>query len=233
MTDTNALLKLNGVTKSFDNPAGPQEVLRGVDLEVAAGESVAVVGPSGSGKSTLLNLIGALDQPTSGTITFNGTNTASLNDNELALFRNKSIGFVFQLHHLLPQCTALENVLVPTIVNPADNTVRDRAVHLLERVGLAAYLHARPGTLSGGERQRVAVVRALMNKPDLLLADEPTGSLSWEGAENLAHLLRELQKEEGMALVVVTHSLEIAQQMDRVLALKEGRLTPHGTVAAS
>lgn len=233
MTNTTHLLNLDGVTKSFETPAGTQDVLKGVDLTVGAGESVAVVGPSGSGKSTLLNLIGGLDQPTAGTITYDGTNTASLNENELARFRNRSIGFVFQLHHLLPQCTALENVLVPTIVNGQDNDVRDRAIRLLERVGLGGHLHARPGTLSGGERQRVAVVRALMNKPALLLADEPTGSLSWEGAENLAHLLRELQQEEGMALIVVTHSLNIAQQMDRLFALKEGQLSPYEATAAA
>jgi len=222
--DTNALLELRGVTKEYDGALMAAPVLKGVDLRVDAGESLAIVGPSGCGKSTLLNLIGALDRPTSGDIVFEGQDLLLRSDVELARFRNQSIGFVFQSHHLLPQCSALENVLVPTLVSKQAEGARERAVHLLERVGLADRLTYKPGLLSGGERQRVAVVRALINRPSLLLADEPPGSLSREGAEDLAHLMLELNREEGMALIVVTHSTAVAQTMGRVLELRDGLL---------
>lgn len=225
MEETGALLELSRVTKSYDGAPGTAAVLKGVNLRVKAGETLAIVGPSGSGKSTLLNLIGALDRPTSGDITFKGQDLQKLSDAELAEFRNRSIGFVFQLHHLLPQCSALENVLVPTLVNKAADRPRERAVRLLERVGLDERLSYRPGQLSGGERQRVAVVRALINRPSLLLADEPTGSLSREGAEDLARLMLELNREEGMTLIVVTHSEAVAGMMDRILELDDGQLS--------
>jgi ABC-type lipoprotein export system ATPase subunit len=215
------MLELKGVTKAYDDGTS---VLRGVDLSVAAGESVAIVGPSGCGKSTLLNIVGGLDAPTAGSVVFDGRNLASMSATDLAAFRNASVGFVFQLHHLLPQCTALENVLIPTLVGSPAEGVRDRALHLLDRVGLSDRTHARPGTLSGGERQRVAVVRALINAPGLLLADEPTGSLSQEGAQELTQLLLDLNREANMALVVVTHSMAVANAMDRVLALEDGVL---------
>jgi ABC-type lipoprotein export system ATPase subunit len=217
------LVELTHVQKNYASPFG--EVLRDINFQLAAGEAVAIVGPSGCGKSTLLNLIGALDQPTRGTIRFNGRDLAGLSANELAGIRNRDIGFIFQLHHLLPQCTILENVLIPTLANPsASNTAAavQRAERLLDRVGLKPRLHYRPGQLSGGERQRTAVVRALINQPKLLLADEPTGSLDQAGAENLAQLLQELNQEERVALVVVTHSRELAGRMKRVLELRDG-----------
>ena len=219
-----ALLELRGVSKEFGGASQPTVVLRGVDLSVAADDTLAIVGPSGCGKSTLLNLAGALDRPTSGEISFNGKDLLALDDQELAEFRNRSIGFVFQSHHLLPQCTALENVLIPSLVNKDTENSRARAEQLLERVGLAERINSRPGQLSGGERQRVAVVRALINKPSLLLADEPTGSLSQSGAQSLSELLLEVNREEGAALIVVTHSDSVARTMGRVLELVEGKL---------
>ena len=219
-----SLLTLSGVTKTYEGVDGSNTVLEGIDLHIEAGETVAIVGPSGCGKSTLLNLIGALDRPTSGKIAFQGQQLDTLNGVALAEFRNGTIGFVFQLHHLLPQCSALENVLVPTLVSNNTDNPRDRALHLLERVGLKDRIHYRPGQLSGGERQRVAVVRALINGPRLLLADEPTGSLSREGSEDLAALMLELNREEGLTLIVVTHATSIAQTMGRVLELRDGKL---------
>ena len=208
---------------------GGPEVLRGVNLRVAAGESLAVVGPSGSGKSTLLNLIGGLDRPSGGRVLFEGRDLADFNDADLARFRNRRIGFVFQLHHLLPQCTVLENVLVPTLVG-GDGAEKEeallRAERLLARVGLGDRLTFRPGRLSGGERERVAVARALVNRPALLLADEPTGSLDRRTAENLMALLAELNEEEGVTLVVVTHAETLAARMGRTLELRDGVLVP-------
>jgi ABC-type lipoprotein export system ATPase subunit len=222
------LVELARVQKIYDPTSGT--VLRDVNFQLAAGEAVAIVGPSGCGKSTLLNLIGALDQPTQGTVRFDGRDLAGLSANELAQIRNREIGFIFQLHHLLPQCTVLENVLIPTLANPAASTpaaARQRAERLLDRVGLKARLHYRPGQLSGGERQRTAVVRALINQPKLLLADEPTGSLDLAGADNLAQLLQELNQEERVALVVVTHSRALAGQMKRVYELRDGVMQNH------
>ena len=224
MTDPNPLLELKAVSKEFDTAAGPNRVLSGVDLTVNTGDTVAIVGPSGCGKSTLLNIIGALDRPTSGTAAFEGRDIFDRDDKGLARFRNESIGYVFQLHHLLPQCTALENVLVPTLVHRNASDARVRALELLERVGLADRAGYRPGVLSGGERQRVAVVRALINRPRLLLADEPTGSLSATGADDLTRIMLELNQALGMALIVVTHSAQVAESMDRVLELQDGRL---------
>lgn len=224
MTTSGALLKLSGVNKTYEGADGEAAVLKGVDLEIEAGETLAIVGPSGCGKSTLLNLIGTLDRPTSGEIFFEGRNLQELDESQLAQFRNQSIGFVFQLHHLLPQCTALENVLVPTLVNKEVKEPQKRAVRLLERVGLAERMSYRPGQLSGGERQRVAVVRALINGPSLLLADEPTGSLSRKGAGELTQLMLELNREEGMTLILVTHSMSVAESMDRVLEIDDGVL---------
>lgn len=205
------------------------EVLRDISLEVRAGEAVAIVGPSGSGKSTLLNLLGALDGPDSGEVRIGGQDLAKLNEEELALARNQQIGFIFQSHHLLPHCNALENVLIPTLAgetgHPGPDT-EERARKLLARVGLQDRMHHRPDQLSGGERQRVAVVRAMINQPALLLADEPTGALDRDNAENLAALLAELNREEHTALIVVTHALDLARKMDRVLELREGRLNP-------
>ncbi|HUT32461.1 MAG TPA: ABC transporter ATP-binding protein [Planctomycetota bacterium] len=227
MPEATPLLELVDVSKQYEGPAAAPPVLDGVSLRVEAGESLAIVGPSGCGKSTLLNLIGALDRPTSGRVLLRGTDLASLDDKRLALVRNREIGFVFQLHHLLPQCTVLENVLVPTLVAGAlspGETPEQRARRLLERVGLADRADYFPGQLSGGERQRAAVVRALINAPNLLLADEPTGSLDRASAENLAALLVELNREEKVTLILVTHALDLAGRMSRVLELRDGEL---------
>ena len=216
-----ALLKLTDISKRYDEKT---PVLCGTGLAVAHGESVAITGPSGCGKSTLLNIIGTLERPDAGTLEFAGTDLLTLNEMKTAEFRNRKIGFVFQLHHLLPQCSVLENVLVPSLVNKDAGDVKARALRLLERVGLSERLHHRPGQLSGGERQRAAVVRALINQPQLLLADEPTGSLSREGAENLVQLLLELNREENLTLIMVTHSMRLAEKMNRVLTLEAGSL---------
>lgn len=217
------LLELQDVYKSYAVP--PVEVLRDVNFRLAEGEAVAIVGPSGSGKSTLLNILGALDRPTHGTVRFDGRDLASLTEPELAAIRNRQIGFVFQLHHLLPQCTVLENVLIPTLAGKPDSAARERAVKLLERVGLQHRLEHRPGQLSGGECQRVAVARALINHPKLLLADEPTGSLDHANALQVGQLLVELNQEQGVALVVVTHSPELAKRFPKVLELRNGVLS--------
>jgi len=231
MTTAETLLELRGVTKTYTGLGRPTPVLAGVDLAVAVGESVAIVGPSGCGKSTLLNIAGTLDTPDAGEVRFQGKSLPAMSPNEMARFRNDSIGFVFQLHHLLPQCSVLENVLVPTLVHGADDDPADRARELLGRVGLGDRLDHRPGQLSGGERQRVAVVRALINGPSLLLADEPTGSLSADGARELAELLLELNRERSLTVIVVTHSLEVAGMMGRALELRGGVLHGHGNAA--
>ncbi len=223
------LLELTKVSKSYPaTDAGARvEVLKDVDLQLAAAEAIAIVGPSGSGKSTLLNIMGALDHPSAGQVRLDGRDLADLSEPELAGIRNRAIGFVFQLHHLLPQCTVLENVLIPTLTNPAELRTDEavaRAEQLLDRVGLKPRRSHRPGQLSGGERQRVAVVRALINQPKLLLADEPTGSLDQATAASLVDLLVELNRQEGVALAVVTHSRELAQRLPRVLELREGQL---------
>jgi lipoprotein-releasing system ATP-binding protein len=223
------LLELHNITKRFRHPSRPEEVtvLEGLSLEIAAGDAIAVVGPSGSGKSTLLNIMGALDRPSTGTVRLEGTDLAQLGDQELSRIRNREIGYVFQLHYLLPHLTVLENVQVPSLpMGPeADRSdVRNRAVQLLERVGLGEHLDHFPAQLSGGELQRVAVVRALINRPKLLLADEPTGSLDRAASQNLGELLVRLNREEGTTLVVVTHSEELAGLLDPVYALASGKL---------
>jgi len=225
------LLNLVNVTRRYDSPdnTGALTVLSEVTLQVARGESLAIVGPSGSGKSTLLQIIGTLDRPTSGTVALNGQDLNGLDDLQIAAVRNRQIGFVFQAHYLLPQCTVWENVLVPTLAS-SEKSLRDgageRAERLLKRVGLGERRSHRPGELSGGERQRVAVVRALINQPQLLLADEPTGSLDHASAQQLGQLLLDLNHEEGVTLIVVTHARNLARRMGRVLELKDGRLAP-------
>ena len=222
------MLELKNVTKQYESPDGSERVtvLKRIDLKIEEGESVAITGPSGCGKSTLLNLIGALDIPTEGQVLFDGQDFAQLAEAELASIRNGSIGFVFQLHHLLPQCTVLENVLVPTLaVKDADaQALQNRARSLLERVGLQDFLNYRPAQLSGGQRQRVAVARALINQPRLLLADEPTGSLDQETAERIGGLLLEMHQSESVTLVVVTHSVSLAGQVGQTYCLERGRL---------
>jgi lipoprotein-releasing system ATP-binding protein len=217
------LIELKSVTKRYGQDA---PVIQGISLAIQAGETLAVVGPSGSGKSTLLNILGALDLPTSGQVLFEQEDLAQYGDDRLAEFRNRQVGFVFQRHHLLPQLTALENVLVPTLVAEAkrQDAAAERAGRLMERVGLGSKIHSRPGELSGGERQRVAVVRSLINSPKLLLADEPTGSLDATMAGALVDLLVELNREEGVALVMVTHAEALARRMGQVLELHAGIL---------
>ena len=229
MPDAGPILELSGVTKSYLSPEGVETpVLRGVDLRLEAGASLAISGPSGCGKSTLLNIIGTLDRPSAGKVLIDGRDVTALSEAELAQVRSRIVGFVFQLHHLLPQCSILENVLVPTLTGRAADGAVDRARKLLDRVGLGARIGHRPGQLSGGECQRAAVVRALINQPRLLLADEPTGSLDRASADSLSQLLSELNREEGVALVVVTHSAELAARAGRVVHLKDGRVDPAG-----
>jgi lipoprotein-releasing system ATP-binding protein len=217
-------LKVTDVRKSFELGATTVEVLRGVGFELDAGEALAVTGPSGSGKSTLLHLVGTLDTPTSGRIEIDGEDPFAAKEAEIARFRNEKVGFVFQDHHLLPQYSVLENVLVPTFAfSRGIDSARTRARELLDRVGLAHRLDHRPAELSGGERQRVAVARALINRPRLLLCDEPTGSLDHRSADAVAALLFELHAEESNVLVVVTHSLELAGRFARRCELKDGR----------
>lgn len=226
---TQALMRLESVGKSYASAAGGEDlaVLRDVDLTLPAGASIGITGPSGSGKSTLLNIMGTLDRPTSGRVFLEDADLAATDGDGLARVRNRKIGFVFQAHHLLPQCTALENVLVPTLVESAPvkgREAEDRAKALLDRVGLGGRLNHRPGQLSGGERQRVAFVRALINRPVLVLADEPTGALDRVNAQNLMELLIELNREEGVALVVVTHAANLADMLETRYELTGGEL---------
>ena len=223
------IVQLRQVSKSYQaSPQSPvQEVLRGVDLRIAPGESLAITGPSGCGKSTLLHILGTLDRPDSGTVTLFGEDASALDDAGLSRLRSNRIGFIFQLHHLLPQLTALENVLVPTLAGtdkPDRTAAAVRARKLLDRVGLGAHTDKKPAQLSGGEQQRVAVVRALIRQPGLLLADEPTGALDAANGAALMSLLLELNAELGTALVMVTHDPKLAALMKRPLRIVEGKL---------
>jgi lipoprotein-releasing system ATP-binding protein len=222
-----AVMELRDVSKSYPGTV-PIPVLRAASLRVERGETVALVGPSGSGKSTLLNLLGTLDTPDSGSVFLCGQDVTRLDAQGLARVRNRDLGFIFQSHHLLPQCSVLENVLLPTLANLGHSPAQaeERARRLLDRVGLGPRIDHLPGQLSGGERQRAAVVRALIQSPQVVLADEPTGALDRANAESLGRLLVDLNREEGMALVVVTHSLELARQMSRIVELKDGALIP-------
>jgi len=226
---TDPLLQVRDVHKRFATTAEPVEVLRGISFELGEREALAITGPSGSGKSTLLHLIGSLDRPSEGTIEIGGTDPFALPEPELAWFRNRTIGFVFQDPHLLPQYTVLENVLVPALAFPGRGmgaqASQDRATELLKRVGLGHRLTHRPAELSGGERQRAAVARALLNRPALLLCDEPTGSLDRAAAATVADLLFELHEAEGTILIAVTHSLDLAARFARRFELVEGRCT--------
>ncbi len=232
MVDALPLVQLNRVRKDYPGPDNsPVCVLRDLSLTVQAGESLAIMGPSGSGKSTLLQIIGTLDRATGGEVRLEGQNLAALSPAQIASLRGRRIGFVFQSHFLLPQCTALENVLVPTLANRESSksqghgvSAETQARQLLERLGLAARFDHFPGQLSGGECQRVAVARALINRPALLLADEPTGALDHTSALQLAELLAELNREEKVALILATHSRELAARMGRVLILQDGQL---------
>jgi lipoprotein-releasing system ATP-binding protein len=218
-------LDVKQLTKSFPTAGEPLRVLTGVSMSLSEGESVAIVGPSGSGKSTLLQILGTLDRPDSGEVRIDQTNPFSLGENELAEFRNQHVGFIFQDHHLLPQLTVLENVLVPTLATGspgADDLARARG--LLESVGLADRVGHLPGELSGGERERVAIARALLMQPSLILADEPTGNLDRRTADQVTEVLLELQKSSGAILISVTHSDSLATAMMRRLELVDGKL---------
>ena len=223
------LLDLDHISKGFGNPADPnyRPVLKELNLKVEEGERIAILGPSGSGKTTFLNLIGGLDYPDSGSVRFRENEITSYSSTEMDQYRNQQIGFVFQFHHLLPQCTLLENVLVPTLVNHSRSERAhklQRAEDLMKRVGIWDYRHKLPGKLSGGECQRAAVVRAMINAPSLLLADEPTGALDKENVDVMANLLLELNESDGLTLLLVTHSMDLAKRMGKILELKNGRL---------
>ena len=221
---SSAGLRVSAVSKTFELGSQSVEVLRAAEFDLPSDGNLVLTGPSGSGKSTLLHIIGTLDSPTSGRIEIAGQNTADLDEAELAHFRNETVGFVFQDSHLLPQYSVLENVLLPALAFGRAEEDDDRWAHsLLDRVGLADRLHHRPAELSGGEKQRVAVARALMKRPRLLLCDEPTGSLDAATADSIASLLFELHREQSNMLLVVTHSLELASRFDRHLELRDGR----------
>jgi lipoprotein-releasing system ATP-binding protein len=221
-------LLVENLCKSFPTRSGELPVLRGINLSLAPGDALAVLGPSGSGKSTLLHLLGTLDRPTAGSYRLGGEDPFALADAALARFRNRHIGFVFQEHYLLPQCSVLENVLIPTLAGgPADrNAVEQRARELLRRVGLAERLEHRPAELSGGERQRVAVARAVLLRPALVLADEPTGNLDRHTARAVGQLLLDVHREEHTILMVVTHSAELAEMLPRQMEMLDGTLAP-------
>jgi lipoprotein-releasing system ATP-binding protein len=218
-------LDVQAVTKEFDGAVGRLQVLAGVDLQLRRGDAAAVTGPSGSGKSTLLYILGLLDRPSTGHVRIAGEDPFALDEAGQARFRNAKIGFVFQDHHLLPQCSVLENVLIPTLAaSGAGPTETQRARQLLERVGLTERIEHRPGQLSGGERQRVAVCRALINRPVLLLADEPTGNLDRKTAESVGSLLLDIAAEHNAMLICVTHSAELAGRFKQRWELREGKL---------
>lgn len=220
-----AVLSCRNLGKSYDE--GPQSVvvLQDLQLELHPGERVAIVGSSGSGKSTLLNMLGGLDTPSTGSVWLAGEELSALNEKQRGLLRNRALGFVYQFHHLLPEFTALENVCMPLLIGrTAISEARQRATALLERVGLGHRLAHKPSELSGGERQRVAIARALVNRPGLVLLDEPTGNLDHHTAQGIQDLMKELSSASQTAFLVVTHDMELAQQMDRILRLDDGKL---------
>jgi lipoprotein-releasing system ATP-binding protein len=217
------LVTVQDVTKTFEHEGRSLEVLKGIDLEIEAGEMVTIVGPSGAGKSTLLHLIGTLDLPTKGRILYSGRDVTRMGSSELAEFRNRSIGFVFQFHHLLPEFTALENVMMPGLIQ-GGRRLEDRARRLLDEVGLSERLTHRPGELSGGEQQRVALARALLMEPKLVLADEPTGNLDSQTSSAVQSLIFDLNRRHGITFLIVTHSRDFAAMMPRRVSMKDGRI---------
>ena len=221
---TETKLQAREIRKCFASGETELVILDGASLSLSSGESLAIMGPSGSGKSTLLNIIGTLETPTSGTILMNASNPFELGQTDLARFRNQTIGFIFQEHHLLPQCSVLENVLLPTLADSESPDAEQHARELLDRVGLAKRLDHRPAQLSGGERQRVAIARALVNQPSVLLADEPTGNLDAKTAESIADLLGEIHRSENTILIVVTHSAKLADRFAKQNELVNGKL---------
>ncbi|MGD0774061.1 MAG: ABC transporter ATP-binding protein [Candidatus Solibacter sp.] len=222
------MLEISQVAKQYPSPRGPLSVLAGVSLVLKRGDAAAIMGPSGAGKSTLLYIAGGLEPPTAGAVTLDGTNPYELGEKQVAAFRNEKIGFIFQDHCLLPQCSVLENVLIPTLVGPDDGDAPRRARELLEQVGLAGRLDHRPAELSGGEKQRVALARALIRRPHLLLCDEPTGNLDEASAEMVADLLMELHARQQTMLIVVTHSAALAARFPLRYELRHANLYPAG-----
>lgn len=225
---SNAVLALHHLVRSYPQEGvAPLEVLKGVDFTLNPGELVALVAPSGTGKSTLLHLAGLLDQPTSGDIIVHGEAAAALSDTQRTALRRQYIGFVYQFHHLLPEFSALENIVLPQMIAGTSRTAaQKRALDLLAAVGLAHRATHRPGKLSGGEQQRVAIARALANNPRLLIADEPTGNLDPHTADGVFELLKNLTRAEGLAVLVATHNLDLALRMDRIVTLQDGKLVP-------
>ena len=222
------ILELENIHKTYENNSvSSLKVLNNVSLKISPADSIAIVGPSGCGKSTLLNILGTLDKPTSGLMKIDNEDISKFNDKRLAEIRNQRIGFVFQLHHLLPQLNLLENVLLPTLIlkdKKLKESSHERAMELIKMVGLVDKINQYPGQLSGGECQRTAVVRALINQPDIILADEPTGSLDQESAEQIGELLSKINKEQNVVLVLVTHSIELANKMKVIYKLNNGKL---------
>ena len=219
------MIKIVDLRKSFRMNGYTPNVLKGITLDIARGEMIAIVGASGAGKSTLLHMLGTLDRPSSGSVLFDGQDVFELSEEAQARFRNRRIGFVFQFHHLLPEFTALENTFLPALIQDRPpNEAQQEAVQLLTEVGLGERLHHKPGELSGGEQQRVAVARALMQRPDLVLADEPTGNLDTHTGEALFGLLRRLNKARGTTFVIVTHNDKLSAQADRIIRMEDGQI---------
>ncbi|HOP39951.1 MAG TPA: ABC transporter ATP-binding protein [Geobacteraceae bacterium] len=226
---SNRLLEVWDLRKSFRTEGGRVDVLNGIDLSVAEGDTIALVGASGAGKSTLLHIVGTLERPTSGSVLFREEDVFTMNDGALATFRNRSIGFVFQFHHLLSEFTALENVMMPALISGMPReTAREAAEKFLEDVGLAHRLHHKPGELSGGEQQRVAIARALVLSPVVLLADEPTGNLDRKTSEEIHELLAGIQRKTGLTLIIVTHNERLAARMSKIIRLVDGRIQENG-----
>jgi len=225
LTGKDAVLEAKGVFRSFQTGSVILDVLKGVDLEIYQGEIVALIGPSGSGKSTLLHILGALDRPDKGSINLDSVEVFSLNDKELAHLRNRTVGFVFQFHHLMPEFSALENVMMPKLIaGEGIKSIENKAMELLDEVGLKNRRDHKPGELSGGEQQRVAVARALINDPRIVIADEPSGNLDRSTAESLHNLILELNRNRNQTFVLATHNLELAQRANRIFKLKDGQL---------
>lgn len=225
MTGKNAVLEAKGVFRSFQTGSVILDVLKGVDLEIYQGEIVALIGPSGSGKSTLLHILGVLDRPDKGSVNLDTVEVFSLNDKELAHLRNRTVGFVFQFHHLMPEFSALENVMMPKLIaGEGIKSIENKAMELLDEVGLKNRKDHKPGELSGGEQQRVAVARALINDPKIVIADEPSGNLDRSTAESLHNLILELNRNRNQTFVLATHNLELAQRANRIFKLKDGQV---------